>query len=354
MILIDSERLELGALSDEKHKLHEFAKVYDSTLSFLKKRFKNGVIHFWRPDRPLKTKGADSKMNEIPNMTVPTEIMSIPLSATTALAEINTGKHTWTCSMGAARPLPHGLWEPGGKKRIHIKESYSVDINKEPDLAFFLYKICPMVQKGLIRIKDPIALDEERGKAEYELVQRKTAVWTMLQDENKLRTMARAYGMNDVDKKLPNTIRIDLEGLLERNDKLKRSNPAIKGTQEFIEEMKVTDNLLLRAFTQRCLDERRLSWKPDGRYRIGEKIVCHVPQPEINRRMDYLCNWLMAGDNKDKLEEYIRDLISIDYLDSVTDRKEVDWLARIAGINPQFKKMEELATDVKNAFCPVV
>ena len=356
MILLDKLPLNHEDLNDQKAKHHVFAKEYNDTIAYLHDTYKNGYIRFKRQNAVKYTKGADDRGNEIPKMAEPVKPWRIPLQAYAVTG--NKGKHLWACCMGAPEPKENGLWDMGTIKSMSVKEDILVNINENPDLAFFLYKISPFVRRRLITVVDPKLDDETLGTAERELTERKYAVWNMLADEAKLKTMARAYGMNAVDSKQPNAIRKDLEKLLETNDKLKRQNPAVKGTKEFIEEMKVTDGLLLRNFMQKAIDDKKLTWKGDGRWKIGEKIVCQVPSQETLRRNDYLCNWLMAGNNTDKLKEFIVDLVDKDYLDTIPDtkdgRKEWEWFAKVSGENPAFKKTGEIKDFVYKTFCPLV
>jgi hypothetical protein len=351
MILVDSRPLELDALNDPKHKLYDFAREYDDTLKELRSTYKNGFIRFKRVGYPRHVKGADSNFNEIPKMAEPIPILRIPLKAYATTGKL--GKHLWACCMDTPTILPNGLWDMGTKKAMSIKEGVLININEEPDLAFYFYKICPFVKRGMIKVVDPAKDDADLGAEEMELTERKYAVWNMLGDVEKLKTMARAYGVTGVETKQPNAIRKELEELLLRNDKAKKQNPAVKGTKEFIEEMKVTDSVLLRAFVQRMMDEKRLEYRADGRFRVGEKIIIQVPVSEINRNKEYLCQYLMTGNNAEKLQEFLKDLISKTYIEAITEKKELEWLVKISGENPAFKKTEDLREKVLNYFTPV-
>jgi len=352
MILVDQRPLDVSdALNDKNAKMHKFAREYDSTLTELKKTHANGYIRFKRPGYPKFTKGADNRGNEVDKMLEPTPPMRIPLQAYATIDD--SGKHLWMCCLDAPKVLPNGLWDMGRKRAMSIKEDVLININEEPDLAFFLSRISPFVRKKQLRIVDPKADDATLGEAERELTERKYAIWNMLPDGDKLKIMARAYGLNSVDDKQPNAIRKELEQLLEVNDKLKRQNPAVKGTKEFLEEMRITDGVLLRAFVQKAIDDKTLTWSGDGRWRIGQKIVVQIPMTEITRKNDYLCNYLMAGNNTEKLQEFIKDLINKEYLATITDRKEWEWLAKIAGVSYVGKKTKEIEENTTNFFCPI-
>lgn len=351
MIIIDSKPLELDALNDPKNKLHDFAKEYDDTLRYLQDRYKNGFIRFKRPGFPKHTKGSDNFGNEIPKMAEPTPPLSIPLKAYATLGKL--GKHQWGCCLDTPTILPNGLWDLGRKRTKMIKEDILVNINEEPDLAFFLYRVSPFVRRGLLKVVDPLKDDAEIGEAERELVERKYAVWNMLSDEVKLKTMARAYGVANVDNKQPNAIRKELDAQLEKNDKLKKTNKAVKGTTEFIEEMKVTDSVLLRNFVQKAVDEKKITCGANGIWKIGDKQIAQVPVTDIKRKVEWLSIYLMRGDNLEKLQEFLRDLINKEYLEGISDKKEWVWLAKIAKVPHDFQKIESIKQGVTDFYCPV-
>ena len=197
MILLDKVPLALESLNDTKAKQYVFAKEYNDTITYLHEHFPNGVIHFKRKGAQKYTKGADNFGREVPNMLEPVSPWRIPLQAYAVTGD--KGKHLWACCLDSPEPEANGLWNMGRTRTLSIKESKSVDINKDPDLAFFLYKISPFVQRRLIAVADPVADDATLGEAERVLTERKYAVWNMLSEEDKLKRMARAYGVVDVD-----------------------------------------------------------------------------------------------------------------------------------------------------------
>jgi hypothetical protein len=351
MIILDSHPLELDALNDPKHKLHDFAKEYDDTLKELYARYTNGFIRFKRPGFPRYTKGMDEQGREIPKMAFPTPPMRIPLKAYATTGKL--GKHLWMCCLDTPTVLANGLWDMGRKRAMSIKEDILVDIKKEPDLAFFLYRISPFVRRGLVKIADPVADDKKIGEEQGELTERKYAVWNLLSDEAKLKTMARAYGINNAETKQPNALRQELENTLEKNDALKKQNPIIKGTREFLEEMKITDNVLLRNFVQKAIDDKKLEYRADGRWKIGEKNIIQVPASDLGRTKEYLCDYLMAGNHIEKLQEFLKDLINKEYLEGITEKKEWVWLAKVANIPHEFKEAKKVTENVTAYYCPV-
>ena len=347
MILINGKQLEVGlALRDESHPMHVMALEYTQGLAELKEKF-GKVIKFIRPGFPKTNIGSDSKGNEA-RLIEPTPPVLFPLEK--AYAHPERGEEIWSCCLQMPKLLPNGLWSIGNKRSIKVEEFINVDLDKQPDLAYYLYYIANFKRAGRLEVDDKKAKIKEKADKERMLVERKTAIWQMLSDENVLRKMAGAYGVPNSGTAEPDQLRFDLEAQLEKNDNKKRNDPSLKGTREFLEEMKVTDNVRLRAFIKKLEDDKKLIYKPDGRYRLGDKVLMQVPQARLQTKFEYLCEYYNIPNNHDKLQELMRDVVDKEYLDSVTDDKDFTWLAKVMGINTPFKKKEELKSMVYDAF----
>lgn len=355
MILVDKKPLDVStAIQDYKHPQYEFAKLYNETMQEMKTKFQDGYVRFIRPGVPKHSKGYDSSGREIPKLKEPTPPWRIPLQAYATVGKI--GKHLFGCCLDQPEVLPNGLWDMGKQRSMSIKENVLVNIDQEPDLAFFLYKISPFVKRSLIKVFDPKAIDDAIGEEARELTERKYAVWNMLSDEVKLRMMAKAYGISGVDKKTPNAIRKELEEVLERNDKLKKQNRAVRGTKEFLEEMMVTEGVLLRNFVMKAYEDKKLNLgQANGWVKIGEKQILQIPATDIKdlpTKINYVCNFLLAGVNFDRLQEFVRDLMDKEYLDSVTNFKELQWLAKVSKTKPSVGKPSDIKTGLQTFYFP--
>jgi len=75
-----------------------------------------------------------------------------------------------------------------------------------------------------------------------------------------------------------------------------------------------------------------------------------VPLSDIDKNFDYICNYLGSSNNKDKLVDFLGDLVNKDYLDSIRDPKIFDWLAKAKNINTSFKKKDEVKSLVIQSF----
>jgi hypothetical protein len=157
-----------------------------------------------------------------------------------------------------------------------------------------------------------------------------------------LRTMAQAYGVADSDKKHPDTIRKELRNIVISGDAKKRTDPMARGVKEFLEELKVTDAVRLRSLVMTSIDNGKIVWHGDGRYVVGERDICKVPISDVARKQDYLCNFLLRASNKPKLQELLKDIVTKEYLEKVTDDKVFTWLAKVNELTYNFKKADEI------------
>jgi hypothetical protein len=339
MLIINQEKLTAEALSNESHPLHAYAVEVDRGLKELRKRFPDGHITFVRVGYPKFTEGLTGQGVEVRDIPVPTPPMQIPLQ--TLHDHPSRGRELWACSLGSPKLLPGNLWDIGSKRSWTMEERKIIDIKTESDLAFYLSFISKAVKGGHIKIDDPKADIRAKADLERQEIETKTAIWNMLQDEGALRKMCQSYGIANALKKEPDALRFELQDLLKANNEKQKRDPSIKGTKEFLEEMKINDNVRLRAFIRNGIDNALIVYNPDGRYKAGDKVILQVPRPEILRKFDYLCNYMAAPNNAEKLQELMIDLVTKEYLDSVEDPKDFRFLAKSMNIDGYYNKNEE-------------
>jgi hypothetical protein len=339
MILINQLKLDASAFKDETHPMHQYAIEYERGMKELKKKFPDGKIRFVRPGYPKYVSGLSAKGFEATGIPYPVPPSQFPLQ--TLYKHPERGTELWACCIDAPKILPGNLWDLGRRRFFSVTESMNVDIKTQADLAFYLCYISNALKSGQIKIDDPEAEIKAKADEERAIIDRKTAIWNILSDEPQLRKICQAYGISNALKKTPDALRFELEALLKKNDEKKNRDPYIKGTKDFLEEMKINDNVRLRSFIRNGIDNSFILYKPDGRYRIGEKVILQVPQPDIGRKFDYLCNYLAAPNNLEKLREVMTDLINKEYLDLITDDNDFRWLAKVMDIQGFYNKKPE-------------
>jgi hypothetical protein len=345
MIIVNSKQLESTAFTDESHPLHSQAVEYDRGIKYLSKTY-GDQIKFVRPGYPQKTDGYDAKGNPAPNMKLDTPPMLIPLKAK---AIGKTGKEIWEVCDGTEL-LPNNLWKATGKRSKSISEQLVVNLRSEPELAFFLYYKSPAFASGLLKIDDPAAdarMEGDRARAELDL---QSALYQVLSDEEQLKVVAQAYGIAGTDKKHPDSIRKELRGVVLAGETKKKSDPSARGVKEFLDELKVTDSVRLRSLIKVAEDNKQIVWNPNGKFMIGDREICKVPQADHHRKFDYLCQHLLNPANRPKLQDLLRDIVTKQYLDKTTDEKTFGWLGRMMEIQTAFKKAEELKELVYGVF----
>jgi len=348
MILINSQPLDVNAEKDETHPLHSQALEFKAGVKNLREMFKS-QIKFVRPGYPKKNRGTDSKGREIENMTEPTPPTRIPLQA--RAVGRNGIQEIWDYCDGRARLLPNNLWEATGKRSIMPTDSFIIDLESKPDLAFFLYYKSPLVLSGQWIVYDPDGDAKAKGDKKRLELDLNHALYGVLSDDNieQLKVVAQAYGISRTDKKHPDNIRVELEKAVLDGEVKKRSDPTARGVKEFIEELKVTDSVKLRSLVMVGIDDDKIKWSGDGRYKVGERELCKVPATELTRKQDYLCNHLLMMANRPKLQDLLKDLVTKEYLDKA-DSKAIFWLARMMGEKVEFKPKEEIKEIVYKIF----
>jgi hypothetical protein len=348
MILVNSKQMEVNALVDESHPLHTQAVDFERGVKYLKKTY-GEQIKFIRPGFPRRVSGFDAKGNAVPNMREDSNPMLVPLKANVIG---KTGKEIWEICTDSEL-LPNNLWKAKGKRSKSISEQLVVNLNSEPELAFFLYYKSPIFSSGLLKIDDPEAdarMEGDKARAELEL---QAALYQVLSDEEQLRVVAQAYGMSGADKKHPDTIRKELRGIVLNGEVRKRSDPSARGVKEFLDELKVTDSVRLRSLIKVAEDKKQIVWTPAGKFMVGDRELCKVPQGDHNRKFDYLCQHLLNPANRPKLQDLLRDIVTKEFLDKTTDEKTFGWLARMVEIQTAFKKAEEIRELVYGFFVTV-
>ena len=346
MLLVNSKQLIVSeALADDKHPLHAQAVDYDKGVKELREKFGKS-IRFVRPEFPRFNKGTDSKGNET-TLAEPAFPAMFPLQ--TDFTHPKRGREIWGCCMGIPKLLPNGLWSIGDKGSLRIDEHKIVDLDKQPDLAYYLYFISNAMRSGRIKVSDPKGDIKKKANKVREEVEVKTAIWQMLEDDALLKKMAMAYGVQDTATKEPDAIRFELEAILLSNNEKKRKDPSVKGTAEFLEEMKVTDGVRLRSFIRGLFDEKIITDRGDGRLRIGDKVLVQMPFEAIKDPFNFLCNFYHAPNNNDKLRDLMTDVMTKERLDKF-EEKDFSWICKVMGVQTAFKKKEEIKTLAYEAF----
>jgi hypothetical protein len=349
MLIVNYQRLNMAALNNPQDPMYAYAEEYDKGIRNLRKMYPEGYITLKQAGFPKMTKGMNAKGVELDNLPEPVPPIQISLLAN--FDDPKKGREHWAVCLGTPKPMEGGLWDIGSKRKLQMEASLTLDLVRDADLAFFLYYKSRQVLGGHLFVDDPKASAKQKGDRKRQDLAIVTAIWQTLADDNQLLKVAQGYGIAHVDKKQPDEIRLELENILKANDEKKKRDPSVRGTKEFMEDLKITDYMRLSAFIRDRLDKSLINWKPDGKYRVGDKVIAHVPLSDINENFKWLCNYYAAQNNQDKLKELFLDLINKEYLDGLTDAKDFRWIAKIMEIEGYYNKPEEqVKTMVYTAF----
>ena len=351
MLLINQKPLQVSdpSVKNPEHPMYSYAQEYERGVKFLREEYGNR-LHFVRPGFPKHVEGYDSRGRKVSSMQEPIAPMIIPLSSE---VKGKLGLEMWACALDNPKLLPNGLWEMGRKRSIMIKDaSFTVNMDKDPELGFFLYFKSPFAhQKNkLLVVDDPAQKAKIEGDKARQELELQTAIYGVLDDAEQLRVVAQAWGIAKTDTKHPDVIRKELKKLVQDNEQKRKKDPMVKGIKDFLSELKVTDAVRLRSFVKVCEDKGLITFREDGRYRIGERELCKVPPMEITHSFDYLCNHLGNSANRAKLQDLLRDVVNKEYLDGIKDEKNFGWLARMMELSTNFKKSEEVKESVYKCF----
>ena len=343
MFIVNNQKLSIVQADDETYPLYEQAREVRNGISFLKNLYKDGKITFTRKGYPKIVDGIDPQGRDIK---IPEEAPPLQFPLNTEFKHPKRGTEVWGCCLGTPHFDVSAGWDIGKRRNFTVNENVRVDINKDPDFAYYLYYICNAVKGGHLKVEDPKADAKAKGDKKREALERETAIWQTLADEAQLHKIAQAYGVSDVTKKEPDTIRFELESILKDNDEMKKRDPSYKGTKEFLEELKITDYVRLSAFIRHWLDEGMITYKPDGRYYVGDKVIAHVPTDYITKKFPWLCNYFAAPNNGDKIRELMKDLVNKEYLDTINDPKDFRWLAKVMNIEGYYNQTPDKVKDL--------
>jgi hypothetical protein len=335
------------ALQNDANPMHVYAVEYDRGLKELRRKYPEGTVTF-KPakEEPLVDRydGKGTEFRDVPEESKP---IAIPLRAN--VVHPNRGTEYWGVCQGTPYLVREGVWDIGDKlsnKSKLVTGSLTVNLKTEPDLAFFMYFKSPLVTGGHWKIDDPRADVRAKGDEERASLSLRKAIWEVLDNEDTLRIVASGYGIDNVDTKEADAIRFELRDTLDRNNKLKASDPTYKGTEEFMEDLKITDYILLSAFIKHFLDLKAINWRPDGRFKIGDKTIAQVPADWVKRKFEWLCNYFASPNNLEKLQSLMIDLVSEEYLDSIKEDKIFRWIAKVKDIQGYYNKSAEVVKEM--------
>ena len=186
------------------------------------------------------------------------------------------------------------------------KGSYSIDVKRNPDLAFYLFK-CNKVGKNEFENKkyhfvDLQASTDHKAEQNRTLGKVMNMIYTSI-PEDRLRTMAKSWGVPGVNIKDISNVREELYQIVLAGEEAKEAQPGVdrRGYKEFINssDVKMYDQIaaLCSDAEERgklVFDIDRRSWTLEYGDGSSPSILKELAGDEFGRPMDALVDFLLA------------------------------------------------------------
>jgi len=241
----------------------------------------------------------------------------------------------------------NGIYKPRRSGMI-VYDELVVHMDKQPDLAWFLYYVSGLYGKEYILYdKDQIKkleLDERKRKVALE-----NALFgeSSLSDPTILRIVAESWGI-DIYKKEDAQLRFELEELLKRRDIEKRKNPSVKGSKEFLKDIKnIGEKVFKKSFLKRGFTSKILTKEDSGDIimnQTGEKLFFVPPDREIEW-FDYFAEYAVRDENL--WSRLVKANVNNGYIDNADEETQLGWLYKFADKEPAKKTLGAMKKELK-------
>lgn len=337
MILINGQELPKNA--DKTHPLYSYAREYKNDLASLKSRFPKGVIKLSRIGWPKFN--ATGHIEPVPTITVPMH----------CTVDSEAGEAQWAYCDGRATILPNGLRElPSNKRMMRVGDSLTVDLNRQPDLAVYLFKTRFINLE--LRVDDPETEAINKALAREREIELGNVIWNGIASEEKLRMIASAWGVSGAAKMDVRVLRSQLEQKVLSMEKNKQQNAADltrKGVKEFLDEVKGDKDMMLRSLIQGAIDEKKMQWSmTSGHYLLKNRKFLFVPSDYEGRHVDYIANYLSSPANEEQLKIFLTEVLTEETIEAL-DKIGLTWLCGLYDIDTKGKAPVELKGALRGA-----
>lgn len=337
MLLVNKKPLPSVAKADSSE-LAEYIKEFQKGLDFFRKEFSRGVIRLNRTGYPRKAKG---KVKPVPPFCMPLEWMAENMD--------KNGSALWSYCKGSPVVQANGLMDIRERSMWLSGADMSLDWKKDADFAFYFYFKTNMISGGTYRVKDPEKEAIKRAQARKAKHDLATAIYDGLTDENKLRAVAASWGVDNAYKDLAVLISEKLEKKVIELDEKKSKEPnnhSLRGIQEFLEDVKVGDEIRRKALIQYAIDMGKIkydSFSIKYKWADGRDIV--MVDPRYTDRIQFLANYLSHSTQKATWVGFVRGLLDEDLI-THQDKRGLYWLAEQLEFEEKKRTIEELRTEL--------
>jgi len=248
MIYVNSERVDLSDTS-QSYKFKDIVSEYYDTVTRLKERHGKTLT--------LKTRQPNRKDKVTGNIR-PYKPYSFPYK--TVVGTRNTGEQVWIYSKSGAQ-IENGVVKPNESHFQILKGNLHVDLEEDPDFAFFLTKH-NAVKRGILQIYDPQAINDSVAEKRIQEAKFNNLIYSptsvLFEDISKLRLIAKKWGIENVEKRSTNELRNNLYDVVTSGEVLKQRDASSRGVAEFLDDVDDGDALNVADVMQTAIDRKVL------------------------------------------------------------------------------------------------
>ena len=223
-----------------------------------------------------------------------------------------------------------------------------IDMEKQPDLGWFLYYISPLMNKEIV-LYDPKLEHRQKADQRRMAVALENALFgdSPLSDSGVLKTVAEAWGVNSFHKD-PDELRFELESLLKRRDNEKLKDTSVRGSKEFLKDIKIIGTVTFKkSFLQRGVSSDIIKIEKSGDVVMtatGEKLL-FVPPEKLSDWFDYFAEHVIK--NEPLFKKLVKANANNGYIDDATDVSQLEWLFKFVGKPITKKTMPTIKRELK-------
>lgn len=292
----------------------------------------------------------------------PWKVITLPLKQVVAGAN---GSEEWVYTSSV--PLvKDGYVVPDSLQEIIRNGELKINLDKDPDKAyFFLYKH-EFIKNGTLILEDVKSDEEKKALARKREAKLNFIIYddasSLNTDEEKLKIIARRWGVFNVDGLTPAQIKNRLYDVVIESDRNSLKDSKSRTIQDFVSDCEVDNTVKVGAIIQEAMDSGHLFFDEDTRqwkidYKDGghKPVLLAVSSNEVkNKREVLIANLIMDSKALSVVENVLGKELGAD-ASPVLDREYVEKIdniqllrkhAKSLGINSFAKNAETLRKEI--------
>lgn len=292
----------------------------------------------------------------------PWKVITLPLKQVVAGAN---GSEEWVYTSSV--PLvKDGYVVPDSLQEIIRNGELKISLDKDPDKAyFFLYKH-EFVKNGTLILEDVKSDEEKKALARKREAKLNFIIYddasSLNTDEEKLKVIARRWGVFNVDGLTPAQIKNRLYDVVIESDRNSLKDNKFRTIQDFVSDCEVDNTVKVGAIIQEAMDEGYLffddntrQWKIDYKDGGHKPVLLAVSSNEVkNKREVLIANLIMDSKALSVVENvlgkelgaYASPVLDKEYVERIDNIQLLRKHAKSLGINSFGKNAESIRKEI--------